>query len=265
MNVINEQSSLSNRYVLGLNHMSDWSEQEYLNMLGVLPQGKKPEVLVENQGRNQNAKEDHFYTDRPTNNNGVYNQRFLQSLPIDLNDIDLEKIGKHLIDKHGEEIHNYAKDKIKNHTQEYIDNAKNYIADGAENTKKYIEEGIEKHTGIKIKIPDFSQHGLHESSWVNSQPSIISPVKDQGRNCSASYAFAVVAALEAAQAKENGLQAIQLSEQQIIDCSSVKEYRNYGCLGGTIANTVNYVKANSIYDIKTYPYVERHQPHCDDD
>lgn len=53
---------------------------------------------------------------------------------------------------------------------------------------------------------------FYEWSWQNSQPPIVTPVKDQGKKCAASYAFAVIAGLEAAQALENKEKARRLSE-----------------------------------------------------
>lgn len=54
---------------------------------------------------------------------------------------------------------------------------------------------------------------LTEFSWLDSYPKVVSPVKNQGKDCAASYAFAVVAALESAQALENVAPPKRLSEQ----------------------------------------------------
>mgnify|MGYP003318269633 CR=1 FL=1 len=59
-----------------------------------------------------------------------------------------------------------------------------------------LKKKIHQATGIKLSRPDFRKLGIfNESTWVDA--SIVTKVKDQGRNCAASYAFAVVAALEA--------------------------------------------------------------------
>ena len=60
---------------------------------------------------------------------------------------------------------------------------------------------------------------FNEFSWLDSSPQIVTAVKNQGQSCAASYAFAVIAGLESAQALENGEKAKRLSEQQIIDCT----------------------------------------------
>jgi len=54
---------------------------------------------------------------------------------------------------------------------------------------------------------------LTEFSWLDSFPKVVSPVKNQGKDCAASYAFTVIAALESAQALENVDAPKGLSEQ----------------------------------------------------
>ena len=81
--------------------------------------------------------------------------------------------------------------------------------------------------------------------------------------CAASYAFAVVAAVEAAQAIENGQQYNHLSEQQIIDCTMNADHQNFGCLGGRLFSTLNYTKNNLVLDGFAYPY-KGEQKFCKD-
>lgn len=90
-------------------------------------------------------------------------------------------------------------------------------------------------------------------------------IKDQGRTCGASYAFAIIDALEAAQAKERGVDALQLSEQQIIDCTFNSVYRNFGCMGGSLERTIEYVQSKPILEEKYYPYVAAQNNICDDE
>ena len=66
---------------------------------------------------------------------------------------------------------------------------------------------------IKPKYVEKYQGLLTEFSWLDSHPKVITPVKDQGSSCAASYAFTVIAALESARAIENKVQAKGLSEQ----------------------------------------------------
>jgi hypothetical protein len=40
--MITKQSLLQQDYILGLNHMSDWTTEEYFTTLGLLPEGEYP-------------------------------------------------------------------------------------------------------------------------------------------------------------------------------------------------------------------------------
>ena len=52
VDVIGDRRWTTPNYVLGLNHMSDWSDEEYNNMLGLVPDGDFPEQIVEHGGQN---------------------------------------------------------------------------------------------------------------------------------------------------------------------------------------------------------------------
>lgn len=57
----------------------------------------------------------------------------------------------------------------------------------------------------------------------------VNPIRDQG-SCGSCWAFAAVAAMESVWQIKTG-QLVQLSEQQLVDCST----SNYGCSGGKYA------------------------------
>jgi hypothetical protein len=82
----------------------------------------------------------------------------------------------------------------------------------------------------------------------------LTAVKDQGKKCAASYAFAVVAGLESAQAIQRQQKAIRLSEQQIIDCTFDSHYNNFGCLGGHMDQTFRYAEENLIFPERFYEF-----------
>ena len=68
--------------------------------------------------------------------------------------------------------------------------------------------------------------------------------------------MAVTAALESAQAFDTNCEAISLSSQQVMDCTSdfERNYGNTGCAGGYLEQTIRYVKERTIYDESTIPY-----------
>ena len=76
---------------------------------------------------------------------------------------------------------------------------------------------------------------------------MITPVKNQG-SCGACYAFSATALVEA-MFKKKFKTDVDLSEQQIISCSS-----NNACNGGTIGTALSYVKSYGLSSDTTIPY-----------
>ncbi|KAI0983616.1 hypothetical protein GJ496_009452 [Pomphorhynchus laevis] len=80
---------------------------------------------------------------------------------------------------------------------------------------------------------------------------IVSPVKYQG-NCGSCWAFTSIAVLEIQNIRRVG-KLVELSEQQLIDCS--KNYGNHGCDGGFIDPSFHYIRDNrGINSNQIYPY-----------
>lgn len=97
-------------------------------------------------------------------------------------------------------------------------------------------------TDIDSEVPD-------SIDW--REKGYVTEVKDQG-NCGACYAFSATGSLEGQHFAKTG-QLISLSEQQIIDCSI--PYGNYGCQGGLIDYSFDYIiNARGIQSETTYPY-----------
>jgi len=76
----------------------------------------------------------------------------------------------------------------------------------------------------------------------------VTPVRQQ--RCPACYAYAAIGSIEGQYFKKSGI-LVQLSEQQIIDCSI--PFRNMGCYGGSILNTFRYLNSNLFMSNISYP------------
>jgi len=85
-------------------------------------------------------------------------------------------------------------------------------------------------------------------------------VKDQ-RNCGSCYAFASVSAIESALIiAGNATNSIDLSEQQLVDCS--KDHFNYGCEGGIMDSCFDYLFRHSLMTEDSYPYTGKESGSC---
>lgn len=80
----------------------------------------------------------------------------------------------------------------------------------------------------------------------------VTPIKNQGQ-CGACWAFTTVATIESAWAIKHN-EMLDLSEQQLVDCSSTGNYKNVGCSGGRMDIAYKYVVDNGIGTEANYPY-----------
>jgi C1A family cysteine protease len=78
----------------------------------------------------------------------------------------------------------------------------------------------------------------------------VTPVSSQG-GCKCSWAFSATGAVESAR-KIGGGQLVELSKQQLVDCSS--RYGNNGCTSGTIDYAFDYIRDNGIASEASYPF-----------
>jgi len=76
----------------------------------------------------------------------------------------------------------------------------------------------------------------------------VSPVENQGM-CGACYTFSAANAIESAIAIRDGTAPLQLSNQQILDCSDQR-----GCIGGTMDESFEYVAKFGLCEYQHYPY-----------
>jgi len=86
--------------------------------------------------------------------------------------------------------------------------------------------------------------------WVSKGK--VSSVKDQGQ-CGSCWAFAVIATTESYYLKQN--KSYNLSEQELVDCT--RNYGNYGCSGGLLRNTLDYIYNKKISTEAAYPYTAK--------
>ncbi|XP_063334150.1 pro-cathepsin H-like [Pelmatolapia mariae] len=79
----------------------------------------------------------------------------------------------------------------------------------------------------------------------------VTPVKDQGF-CGSCWTFSTTGCLESVNAIATG-KLIQLSEQQLLDCS--RNFSNYGCFGGLPSQAFEYIKySKGLMREEDYPY-----------
>lgn len=75
---------------------------------------------------------------------------------------------------------------------------------------------------------------------------------DNQKSCGSCYAFSIALSIEAQIYRRIG-KIVELSEQQIIDCSV--SVGNHGCSGGSLRNTLRYLEScGGIMRAVDYPY-----------
>ena len=69
-----------------------------------------------------------------------------------------------------------------------------------------------------------------------------------------------MAAVESAYMIAQGYYNVDLSEQQIVDCTS--RYGNRGCIGGYKDRSLRYVQSNGLVSERAYPYKSKKGDTC---
>lgn len=86
---------------------------------------------------------------------------------------------------------------------------------------------------------------------------VIPPIRNQG-SCGSCYSFGSIAALESRILIEKGGNDLDLSEQEIVDCS----IENNHCNGGMGSLVYEYIKKNGLVLEKEYPYTAIYSGTC---
>lgn len=88
----------------------------------------------------------------------------------------------------------------------------------------------------------------------------ITSVKNQ-QQCDGGWAFAATAAHESyqIQVKKQNVSTIDLSEQQLIDCSNAAPYDNLGCNGGYAVRGLEFIKDHGQISEQQYPFAGKTQ------
>lgn len=130
----------------------------------------------------------------------------------------------------------------------------NHFADWTDEEYKAIlgfkPDVTKKQENLKVLEADPLPETIN---WVDQGK--VTPVKDQG-TCGSCWSFSTTGSMESAYWIKNG-QEIELSEQQLVDCSI--SFGNNGCSGGLVEYAYNYAKHHGIETEEEYPYHAKNQ------
>ncbi|CAF1180469.1 unnamed protein product [Didymodactylos carnosus] len=109
--------------------------------------------------------------------------------------------------------------------------------------------GSDKNNGGGDKNNGGNKNKLASFDWRDKN--VVGSVKNQLK-CGSCYAFASAAVLESLYAIKTGSSVIDLSPQELVDCSG-----NSGCSGGLFEPTMDYVisRGGKLATLASYPYV----------
>merc|ERR1719158_111679 len=106
-------------------------------------------------------------------------------------------------------------------------------------------QSIHNQTAIPVEEVEYLTAEVGDKQWT------VSPVKDQG-SCGSCWAFGAVAGMEGT-AKISLVSSTQLSEQQVMDCTS----GSGACNGGRADSAYPKLYGTALYTESSYPYTAR--------
>lgn len=112
---------------------------------------------------------------------------------------------------------------------------------------------------VEPQKAQFNESQVSPATWDWRDYGVVTPARDQTEKCGSCWAFSTIASVESHYAIETG-NLVELSEQQLVDCST----ENSGCRGGNAYMAYNHIINNGISARKDYPY-EAKEGECQGD
>ena len=123
----------------------------------------------------------------------------------------------------------------------------------------FVGGGTKSSLIVSISGWEYAYASAYPNSSINAEPEdvdwrakgAVTPVKNQGTSCAASWAFSTTGAVEAYYQISHGTLR-SLSEQQLLDCSGARS-----CTQGNTAMALKYVLGAGLTTEAQYPYTAR--------
>jgi len=118
----------------------------------------------------------------------------------------------------------------------------------------HTSEEKAEHFALKQSAPEWEEDSdlPREFSWRDKMPECLGLIEDQG-NCGSCWAFTSAGLLSDRFCihTEGGIN-VRLSPQEMVNCN----YENYGCAGGYLITSVDYLMVEGAVSNTCSPYTE---------
>ena len=112
-----------------------------------------------------------------------------------------------------------------------------------------IDGPVDEETSAPIPI----KREIKEFNWRDKSPECIGPIEDQG-NCGSCWAFSSSGLLaDRFCIHSKGAIKTRFSPQEMINCN----YENFGCTGGYLMTTIDYLQIEGLVSNTCVPYAEK--------